>query len=122
MKKNIFLGFFLVLAVFGGLLLSSCDIEATESGQGTIKIVNNSNNVRITYISVERGSTKVQTSNPGLSINPGGSITTNSLTTGSYSVYIEDNYGDGWLTISNVTVRKDQSVEVRFPNDFKPSN
>ena len=96
MKKNIFWGFFLVLAVFGGLMLSSCNIEATESGEGKIKIVNSSNNVIITYISVERGSTKVMTSTPGTSINPGSSITTNPLTTGSYRVYLEDNFGDGW--------------------------
>jgi hypothetical protein len=117
MRKLIFLSIFFILATIGGLLLFSC--EPLESGVGIIKVTNNSTNVRIVYISVERANTIVMETWPN--ILPGGSAPV-SVESGFYTLYLEDNYGDGWVTKISHTVRKDETTEIRFPSDFNGSN
>ena len=97
--------------------MSSC--EVIEAGTGAIRLVNNSTNVIIVYWSAERGGNTVDESH--IRINPGASSTV-SISTGFYTIYLEDNFSDGWETISTFTVRKDETVEVRFPNDFRVAN
>ena len=116
MKKKFFLGLFLVLAVLCGLMFSGC--EEIEDGIGTIKLANNSS-VRITYWCAERGGKKVGESHTA--IYPGASATAK-VDTGFYTIYLEDVDGDGWVTKTTCTVKKDETVEVKFPGDFKVSN
>ena len=118
MKKNIFLGLFFALAILGGLMFSSCEFEQLENGIGIIKLTNNSN-VRISYWSAERGGKTVgETHTP---IYPGYSASA-TVDTGFYTIYLEDVDGDGWVTKTTHTVKKDETVEVKFPADFKVSN
>ena len=119
MKKNILFSLFIVLAVFGGLMLTGCEVETLEPGIGTIKLTNNSTNVRVVYWSAERSGTTVRESRTA--IFPGASATI-TIDTGFYRIYLEDQYGDGWLSKTSHTVRKDQTVEVKFPDDFNVSN
>jgi hypothetical protein len=117
-KKSIFLSLLFSLTILGaGLLLSSC--EEIESGYGTLKVTNNST-IRIIYVSLEKGSSIV--SETSASISPGSSRSFTDISTGFYTVYVEDSDGDGWATKSSVTVRKDDTAEVKFPGDFKVSN
>jgi hypothetical protein len=117
MKKNIYLGLFFVLAVLAGLMLSSC--EQLEEGIGTIKLTNNSTNVRITYWCIEKSGSRVWETQ--ISLSPG-YYTSRNIDTGFYTIYLEDNDGDGWVTKNSFTVKKDETVEVKFPGDFKVSN
>jgi len=120
MKKNIFIGLFFVLAVLAGLTLSSCNAEPLEDGIGTLKVTNNSSNVIIVYVSLEQSNSSVASAH--VNIYPGSSGNFNDIKTGSYTVYIEDSDGDGWVTKSSITVKKDATVEVKFPSDFKVAN
>jgi hypothetical protein len=118
MKKNIFFSLFLILAVLGGLMLSSCDGEKLEDGVGTIKLINNSN-VRISYWSLEKGGKTVWETHSSINSGSSASYETD---TGSYTIYLEDTDGDGWITKTTHTVKKDEIVEVKFSADFKVSN
>ena len=117
MKRNILWGIFLGLAVLGGLMLSGC--EEIEAGIGTIKLLNKSSNVTINYWAIESGTTiKWETH----SYIFAGSSASHEIDTGFYSIYLEDTDGDGWVTKTTHTVKKDKTVEVKFPGDFKVSN
>jgi len=120
MKRTFFRVFF-VLAVLGGLMLSSCDnkgIETEEDGVGLIKLINNSN-VTIIYWTAKKSGNKVGESRTPIYSGSSASATIN---TGSYTIYLEDVDGDGWETRTPYAVKKDKTVEVKFPNDFKLSN
>jgi len=117
MKNNIFISLFCVLAVLGGLIFSSC--EEIEAGTGTIRLTNNSTNVIIVYWAAEKGGKPVGESRTR--INPGASAAAN-VDTGFYTIYLEDNYGDGWVTKISYTVKKEETTQVSFPSDFKLSN
>jgi P pilus assembly chaperone PapD len=119
MKKNIFIGLFSILVVLAGVMFSGCDVEELEDGIGTLKVTNNSN-VRITYVSLENGGSTV--SEAHVNIYPGSSTSLNNAKTGFYTVYVEDSDGDGYVTKSSVTIKKDATTEVKFPGDFKVSN
>ena len=122
MKKINFCNIFLVLAVLGGLILSSCEVTETGEGtvnEGTIILMNKSTNVIIVYWAVEQGGRIIEENH--ININPGASASI-IINTGSYTIYLEDQYGDGWETISSVTVSRDTIVEVRFPSNFKVAN
>jgi len=116
MKKHFF-GFF-VLAVLGGLMLSNCKSDGLEDGIGTIKLTNNSK-VRISYWSLEKGGKTVWETRSSIYSGSSGSC---QIDTGSYTVYLEDVDGDGWVTKTTYTVKKDETVEVKFPSNFKVSN
>ena len=120
MKRNIFFGLFVVLAVLGGSIFFGCNYEPLEDGIGTIILRNNSSNVIISYWAVERnGKTVGETRTP---IFPGHSASA-ALSTGYYKIYLEDDvFGDSWLTKTTHTVRKDGTVEIKFPGDFNVSN
>jgi hypothetical protein len=114
MKKLIL---FFVLAVFAGLMLSSCG-EGEESGIGIIKLTNNSS-VTISYWSLKKGGSIVyETRDP---IYPESSASYETAT-GSYTIYLEDIDGDGWVTKNTQTVKKDATVEVKYPGNFDFSN
>ena len=122
MKRNIFFCIFLFLVILGGLISSSC--EVTEPGEGTtregiIRLMNNSTNVIIVYWAIERSGRIIEENH--ININPGASATA-IINTGFYTIYLEDQYGDGWETRSSVNVNRDRTVEVRFPGDFRVSN
>ena len=119
MKKNIFFSIF-CLAVLGWLILSGCKVTEIEAGIGTIRLMNNSTNVIIVYWAAERGGNTVRESRT--QINPGASATISIDTGSTYDIYLEDQFGDGWETRSWVRVRKDETVQVSFPSDFKVSN
>jgi len=118
MKRNIFHSLFFVLAVLAGFMLSSCDIEQLEDGIGTIQLTNNSS-VRISYWCIEKGSQRVWETRSSIY---SGSSASHEIDTGFYKIYLEDADGDGWETKNSHTVKKDQTVEVKFPSDFKVSN
>ena len=118
MKKKHFVGLFFVLAVLGGLMLSSCDGETLEKGLGTIKLTNTSS-VRIGYWSLEKGGKTVWETRSAISSGSSGSC---QIDSGFYTIYLEDVDGDGWVTKTSHTVKKDETVEVKFPSDFKLSN
>ena len=115
MRKNIFFNLFFVLAVLAGLMLSSCG-EGLEEGIGTITLTNNSTNVVISYWSLEQSDKETvwETHSP---IDPGSSAS-HQIDSGIYKIYLEDTDGDGWLTKTTYTVRKDKTVVVKFPSDF----
>ena len=106
------------MAILGGLIFSGCG--ELESGEGTIRLMNNSTNVIIVYWAVESSFGRI-IEERHININPGASATT-LINTGFYTIYLEDQHGDGWETKSSVTVRKDETVEVRFPADFRVAN
>ena len=124
MKKSIFFCIFLILAVLGGLIFSGCELTEASEGtingntisEGTIRLMNNSTNVIIVYWAIERGGGIIEESH--ININPGASSTT-IINTGFYIIYLEDQHGDGWETRSSVNVRRDQTVDVKFPSDFR---
>ena len=119
MKKNIFSCVLIILAVLGGLiLLPGC--EVTEAGEGTLRLINNSTNVIIVYWSAEQHGDTVEESHTR--INPGTSAAISLRSGIFYTIYLEDNYGDGWETRTSVFVSRDKTVEVRFPGDFRVSN
>ena len=115
MKKIHFL--FVVLIVLGGLMLSSC--EEIEAGIGTIQLVNNSS-TRIVYWTAEKGGRTIGEAR--VNVFPGNSATATIDSGVSYTVYLENEYGDGWVTRNTFTVRKDETTVLRFPADFKVSN
>ena len=123
MKKSIFFSIFVVLIVLAGLILTGC--EATEIGEGTInegtiRLINNSTNVIIVYWSAEqRGDIIVENHTR---IDPGSSVAVSIRSGYFYTIYLEDNYGDGWETKNSVFINRDRTVEIRFPSDFTVSN
>ena len=122
MKSNSFISIICVLAVIGGLILSSCEVTEAEEGttnEGTIRLMNNSTNVIIVYYAIERFGTVMEEMH--VNINPG-ALATTILNRGSYTIYLEDQHGDGWETRFNVNVIRDRTVDVRFPSDFKVAN
>jgi len=118
MKKKMFSCQLLILTILSGLIFSGC--EEIESGEGTIRLMNNSTNVIIVYCAVENSFGRI-IEESHININPGASVGT-IINTGIYTIYLEDQHGDGWETKSNVILHKDRTVEVRFPTDFKVAN
>ena len=116
MKRNHFFWPFFVLAVLGGLMLSSCEGTTLEAGIGTIKLTNNSN-VRISYWSLEQGRKTVWETRSPIHSGASGSC---QIDSGFYTIYLEDVDGDGWVTKTSHTVKKDETVVVKFPSDFRP--
>jgi hypothetical protein len=84
-------------------------------------LTNDSPNVRIAYWSLEKN---VSDSDPiwesHLSLYPGGSVSHEMNTAIGIRVYLEDRGGVGWITKKSYTVRKDETVEVKFHTDFSP--
>ena len=102
------------LALLVGLALSGC--EPLESGIGTVKLTNNSD-VNIDYWLIEQGSETIWEERR--TIAPENSATHDMETAIGIKIYLEDSDGDGWLSKSSYTVRKDETVEVKFrPQDF----
>jgi hypothetical protein len=116
MKKNTLFCGVLTLAMLACLVLSGC--EPLEQGIGTIKLINNSQNVIVVYWSLERGSKTLWEGDS--TIYPGGSASHNMETDVGIKVYVEDKEGDGWLSDDSYTVKKNETVEVKFPTDFSP--
>ena len=116
MKKNIFCLFF-VLAVLTGLILSSCgEIEELENGIGTVILLNNSSNVIIGYWSLEKNRKMVWDTHSFVYPRSSGS---HQIDSGYYSIYLEEDVtGYGWITKNTLTVKKDETVEIKFPSDF----
>jgi len=102
------------------MLSSGCETSGLENGTGTLKLTNNSTNVLIVYISLEKGSTIKAEAR--VSISPGSYTYLTDMKTDFYTVYVEDSDGDGYVTKNTVAVRKDATVEVKFPGDFKAAN
>jgi hypothetical protein len=93
-----------------------------EDGIGTIKLTNNSRNVLIVYWSLEKN---FSDSNPiwednQVTLYPGESVFHEMNSAIGIKVYLEDDDGIGWITNESYTVRKDKTVEVKFPTDFSP--
>jgi hypothetical protein len=123
MKKNTLFFGAVALAVIVCLALSGC--EPLEQGIGTVKLTNNSTNVTITYWSLERGSTKIWDEH--ITIGPGGSATHDMGTDVGIKIYLEDlayivgnEVRTGWLSKVSYTVKKNETIEVKFPTDFSP--
>jgi hypothetical protein len=116
MKRNTLFLSVLALAMLVGLALSSCEFETLEDGIGTIKLKNNSQNVMIVYWSLENSGKTIWEGRS--TIYPGNYATHDTRSAFGIQVYLEDNDGDGWLSKNSYTVRKDETVEVKFPSDF----
>ncbi|MDR1748185.1 MAG: hypothetical protein LBR47_03920 [Spirochaetaceae bacterium] len=119
MKKRFFWSLFFSLAILGGVMLSGCNLQPEEDGFGILKLTNNSS-VRIIYVSIEHGGSKVAEADT--SIYSGSYRNFPNTKTGSYTVYVEDSDGDGYVTRSSVRIKKDAVTEVEFIADFKAAN
>jgi len=119
MKKNIFSNLFIILIVFAGLMLFSCEeSDESENGIGTIKLTNTSN-VSIIYWSIQNGGRKEWETRSTI---VSGSSASHDIASGSYTIYLEDSDADGWVSNISISVRKDEITEVKFPSDFRYSN
>jgi hypothetical protein len=117
MKKNTLFCGAVALAMLVCLALSGC--EPLEQGIGTIKLINDTM-VDIVYWSLERGSKKIWDEH--IPIPPGGSATHDMETDVGIMVYVEDDGGIGWLSKVSYTVKKNETVEVKFnTDDFSPA-
>jgi hypothetical protein len=115
MKRSAsFLGV-LVLAMLAGLALSGCD--TLEDGIGTVKLTNKSD-IIVVYWSLEKFGETIWEGRS--TVYPGGSASQDTQTALGIKVYVEDSDGDGWLSDTSYTVKKDETVEVKFHKDFSP--
>ena len=116
MKKNTLFLDVLALAMLAGL--ASCGM--LEDGIGAIKLTNDSQ-VRIVYWSIEKN---LSDSNPiwesHVPLHPGESVSHEMNSAIGIKIYLEDSDGDGWITKKSYTVRKDETVEIKFYTDFLP--
>ena len=114
MKKNVLL--FGAAALLAGIALSACEFSVLEDGIGTVKLVNNSSNVIVVYWSIEKSGAAIWEGHGR--IYPGQSAAQSIDSSMGIKVYVEDD--DGWLSKASYTVKKDETVTVRFPGDFSP--
>jgi hypothetical protein len=118
MKRNPLFLSVLASALLFGLALSGCESPVLlEEGIGIIKLTNNSE-VNIKYWSLEQNNKILWEER--ITISPGSSASHEIKSGMGIQVYLEDNDGDGWLSKNYYTVKKDKTIEIKFPNNFSP--
>ncbi|GHU08230.1 hypothetical protein FACS1894151_03780 [Spirochaetia bacterium] len=106
-----------VLVLFFGLALAACgDGTPLEEGIGTVKLTNTGTKIIDGWWLLRKYDETIW-SGP-ITLNPGASASQEIESSYSIKVHFKDSDGIVWLSNTSYTVRKDQTVEVKFPKDF----